>query len=147
MALRHSELPRRGWMVLSSPGTMGVDVLNHDHDSAQETNHHPLYPQAGVHKGGSNVISLPHRQVGPPVPFPRYLLISSSRLPGASVAEIRRRGTLSTFVSIAIPKIISPAILHSQPFASLPRHPQRAGDNLSVTCCEETIGHGKIQCV
>ena len=125
MALRHSELPRRGWMVLSSPGIMGVDVLNHDHDSAQETNHHPLYPQAGVRKGGSNVISLPHRQVGPPVPFPRYLLISSSRHPGASVAIIRRRGALSTFFSIAIPEIMHPAILHSQPFTSLPSHPPR----------------------
>ena len=104
-------------MVLSTPGFLGVDVMNHDHDSAQEANHHPLYLQAGVHKGGSNVVSLPHRKMGPSVPSPRFLE-SSSRRPAASTSIFRRRGALPVFFSFAIP----PAFV----FAAVrdpPRHP------------------------
>ena len=89
MALKQTEQPRRGWMVLSTPGILGVDVMNHDHDSAQEANHYPLYPK--VYVGGSNVTSLPSSA--------RILCVFDllKPSPAASFTILRRRGALRRF--------------------------------------------------
>ena len=99
---------------MSSPGIMGVDVLNHDHDSSPgDQSLAPIYPK-GVVLAAGNVTSLPHRTGGPACSVSSSILRTLLEVPPPLPRYAGDGGPLRG-LSDRHPCKTHPAIVHSQP--------------------------------